>query len=134
MVIIGMLFAAVLFYQTRTRYYTPAFHCTRVFIYTSLTAYGLLPVLHWVYLNGGFNTPLVQIFAPRIAIVYFLGLLAAVFYVSKIPERLLPGRFDYIGASHQCWHIIVVVAFCWWHCSATELFRYQQLHPCQESS
>ena len=31
------------------------------------------------------------------------------FFVSKIPERFAPGRFDYVGQSHQLFHVSAVV-------------------------
>ena len=46
----------------------------------------------------------------------------------------LPGKFDYIGSSHQCWHVIVVIAFLWWHRAGQQLFEYRQLHPCESWS
>lgn len=64
-----MLFGAVLFYQTRPRYYTHKWFRARVLLYTSLTAYGLIPILHWVYLNGGLESPLVQV--SKLAYVCF---------------------------------------------------------------
>ena len=29
---------------------------------------------------------------------------------SRIPERLSPGKFDYLGSSHQIFHVLVVLA------------------------
>ena len=39
--------------------------------------------------------------------LYIFGTLL---YVAHIPERLAPGRFDYIGASHQLFHACVLFA------------------------
>ena len=61
LIIIVVLFGAVLFYQTRPRYYTQRWFRARVFLYTSLTAYGLIPIFHWVHLNGGLQVPLVEV-------------------------------------------------------------------------
>jgi adiponectin receptor len=38
--------------------------------------------------------------------IYGLGL---VFYVTNIPERFWPGRFDIFFSSHQFWHVAVVL-------------------------
>lgn len=46
----------------------------------------------WAYLLGGF--------------VYIGG---AIIYVLRIPERCYPTKFDIIGASHQIFHICVIV-------------------------
>lgn len=31
-----------------------------------------------------------------------------VFYAAKVPERIWPGRFDIVGASHQIFHVMVL--------------------------
>lgn len=38
---------------------------------------------------------------------------ALVFYVTKWPERLAPGRFDVWGHSHQLWHVGIAGAHLW---------------------
>ncbi len=47
--------------------------------------------------------------------MYALCALALVFYVSKLPERALPGLVDIIGHSHQWWHLLIFVALLFWH-------------------
>nr|KAF6486405.1 progestin and adipoQ receptor family member 5 [Rousettus aegyptiacus] len=39
-----------------------------------------------------------------------LTLLASFFYSAHLPERLAPGCFDYIGHSHQLFHVCVILA------------------------
>ncbi|XP_008069448.1 membrane progestin receptor gamma [Carlito syrichta] len=39
-----------------------------------------------------------------------LTLLASFLYSAHLPERLAPGRFDYIGHSHQLFHVCVILA------------------------
>jgi len=41
--------------------------------------------------------------------VFGTYLVGACFYVSHMPERWAPGRFDYIGNSHQIWHLAVTL-------------------------
>ncbi|MEE6528255.1 hypothetical protein FKM82_030354 [Ascaphus truei] len=41
---------------------------------------------------------------------YFWLLVAAFFNVSKIPERIQPGRFDIVGHSHQLFHIFTFLS------------------------
>ena len=38
--------------------------------------------------------------------VYLLGV---IFYVTQIPERWNPGKFDRFGASHQIFHVTVLI-------------------------
>ncbi|KAF2016043.1 IZH family channel protein-like protein [Aaosphaeria arxii CBS 175.79] len=77
----------------------------RVVFYVSLAATGFLPVgqlamtrgIEWAY----------YFYAPvtKSILVYLIG---AIMYASKIPERWFPGRFDYVGCSHNIWHVAVL--------------------------
>ncbi|KAF2196420.1 adiponectin receptor protein 1 [Delitschia confertaspora ATCC 74209] len=77
----------------------------RVLFYASLSTTGFLPIVQlsmtrgisWAYYFYG---PIY-----KSMIVYAAG---AVLYASKIPERWFPGRFDYVGASHNLWHVAVL--------------------------
>lgn len=40
---------------------------------------------------------------------FLTSFLMAFFFVTKLPERLSPGRFDYLGHSHQMFHITAVL-------------------------
>ena len=48
--------------------------------------------LDWMVLMATFNTG------------------GAAFYASRVPERWWPYRFDFIGASHQIFHVAVIFA------------------------
>lgn len=39
-----------------------------------------------------------------------LYVVGACLYMARIPERFSPGTFDYIGASHQIFHILILLA------------------------
>ncbi|XP_012931698.1 membrane progestin receptor gamma isoform X2 [Heterocephalus glaber] len=39
-----------------------------------------------------------------------MTLLASFFYSAHLPERLAPGLFDYVGHSHQLFHVCVILA------------------------
>ncbi|KAG8928688.1 hypothetical protein FRC02_006599 [Tulasnella sp. 418] len=41
------------------------------------------------------------------AALYISG---ALLYAARFPERLFPGKLDYVGASHQIFHVHVVAA------------------------
>ena len=44
-----------------------------------------------------------------ILVPYGLGGLGLFFYISRIPERIVPpGQVDLCGASHQLWHIFIL--------------------------
>lgn len=41
------------------------------------------------------------------ALLYLFG---ALLYATRTPERYFPGRCDFVGQSHQLFHVCVVVA------------------------
>jgi len=77
----------------------------RVAFFVSLAATGALPVIQLVWMRG--PEWAIYFYAPILKSVafYFFG---ACLYAAKIPERWFPGCFDYIGGSHNIWHIAVL--------------------------
>ena len=77
----------------------------RVVFYVSLALTGFLPFAQVAYTRGieyalYFYAPIV-----KSLIVYMTG---ALVYASKTPERFFPGFFDYVGCSHNLWHVAVL--------------------------
>uniref|UniRef100_H3C8C3 Progestin and adipoQ receptor family member IIIa n=1 Tax=Tetraodon nigroviridis TaxID=99883 RepID=H3C8C3_TETNG len=104
----------------------------RSLLFCSVVGYGLLPTAHWVFITGGFSSQLVQAFIPRVLVMYSIAALALIFYVSKVPERYFPGQLNYLGSSHQVWHLLLVLMFYWWHQSAGFIMAYRHSQPCSE--
>lgn len=128
--IVCVLILITLVIQTHQRFLSARWATRRLILFCALVAYGVVPVFHWVYLNGGMQTHIVQTFFPRVVFVYFLGVLALTFYATKCPERCLPGKVDYVGSSHQWWHILVVIAFLWWHQCGVAMMNYRHSNKC----
>lgn len=46
----------------------------------------------------------------------YYGLMAALYiagvliYIARVPERFYPGKFDFVGNSHNIWHCFVLSA------------------------
>ncbi|KAF1914964.1 IZH family channel protein-like protein [Ampelomyces quisqualis] len=77
----------------------------RVLFYCSLALTGFLPFGQLAYSRGiewaqYFYAPI-----TKSLIVYMTG---ACLYASKVPERFCPGWFDYVGCSHNIWHVAVL--------------------------
>ncbi|OJD17056.1 hypothetical protein ACJ73_08829 [Blastomyces percursus] len=91
----------------------------RVAFYVTLAATGFAPIaqlsltrsLGW---SLYFYAPLLKSLA-----VYLLG---AMIYASQIPERWLPGFFDYIGGSHNIWHVAVLGGILFHYTAMQDLF------------
>ena len=66
-----------------------------------------IPVLHMAFFGKyieGYDSGIKLINWYLGGISYVVG---ALFYLLRIPEKIFPGKFDYIGASHQIFHILV---------------------------
>jgi adiponectin receptor len=110
---------------------------------TEYTAFYCEPVSRWVYLSLTFvlgisgsilpwHPTVIQLtlergwpatayfYAPisKSMLVYFSG---AILYAAKVPERWLPGAFDYVGGSHNIWHMAVLGGILF-HYSAMQAF------------
>ncbi|EMP26333.1 Progestin and adipoQ receptor family member 3 [Chelonia mydas] len=85
---------AVFFAQIHPSYLTQQWHRLRSVIFCSVSGYGVIPTIHWVWLNGGVGASIVQEFAPRVIAMYLIAAVAFLFYISKVPERYFPGLAD----------------------------------------
>ncbi|KAL1643465.1 inc metabolism membrane protein [Diplodia intermedia] len=91
----------------------------RVCFYVSLSCTGLIPVFQLIYSRGLFWA--IYFYAPIVKslAVYFTG---AVLYAAKIPERWCPGMFDYVGGSHNIWHVAVLGGILFHYMAMQEFF------------
>jgi adiponectin receptor len=48
-------------------------------------------------------------------------------YISRFPERKFPGIFDYMGSSHNIWHIMVFVGITLHHYASVDTY-YDRLN------
>ena len=118
------------------RLYTEKTDYKRILLFVAMVLFGIIPACHWIVIMGGFSDALVQQFIPQLVIMYLLGATAFFFYITKIPERFLPGYCDYVGHSHQFWHIMVLIAFLWWYSCSLDLIKYRldKSNACANSS
>ena len=86
----------------------------RVLFYITLSATGFAPVLQLNYTRGYEWT--FYFYAPitKSLCVYVLG---ALVYALRIPEKWWPGTFDFVGGSHNIWHVAVLGGI-WFHYAA----------------
>jgi adiponectin receptor len=80
---------------------------------------GCLPAMQLTYSRGWEWT--VFFYSPilKSLTVYFGG---AILYANRIPERWFPGMFDYVGGSHNIWHIAVVAGILFHYVAMQEFF------------
>lgn len=92
----------------------------RVAFYVSLGATGFAPAFQLNLIRG--SAWMWQFYAPltKSLTVYLLG---AFVYASKVPERWCPGAFDYIGGSHNLWHLAVLGGILFHYVAMQEFFK-----------
>ncbi|CAM1298805.1 PAQR3 (predicted) [Pycnogonum litorale] len=129
--IIVVLFVIVLYFVWHPNFDSPDISRLRLIIFFLWSLSGLIPTFHWIILKNGFASDEVKHLLPNVFVMYILSGAAFFFYSTKIPERLYPGKFDFIGSSHQIWHILIVAALCWWHHTGLKFMAYRTAHQCR---
>lgn len=90
-------------------YNTPQYRWARTSVFLALGFTGLVPVTHAILLHG-ISTLRYQMGVNWLLLSGALYTFGAVLYAARVPERFFPGRLDYFGASHQLFHINVLLA------------------------
>ncbi|XP_047227629.1 progestin and adipoQ receptor family member 3-like isoform X3 [Girardinichthys multiradiatus] len=124
------LILAIFCAQVHPRYLSNDWKVVRMTIFCCVAGIGVIPACHWIWLSEGFASEIVQLFLPRVIVMYLIAGSAFLFYATKIPERYFPGQVNYVGASHQLWHVLVVLMFYWWHQTAMHIMDFRHSRPC----
>lgn len=124
--VIVMILISV-FVITHPRYLTESWKHKRIAHLSSLVLFGIVPAAHWVITTEKSE---VAIFFPYIRNLYLILGLALLVYISRFPERLLPGKFNLIGSSHNIWHILTAYSFIFWRSAALTLMAYRYKQGC----
>ena len=84
-----------------------------------------IPVLHMAFFGKyieGYDSGIKLINWYLGGISYVVG---ALFYILRFPEKLFPGKFDYIGASHQIFHILVFFGALFHFLGSIDAYNYR---------
>jgi len=127
-------FLLALAVQSSPKSISEKFQELRMFFFVSWGCFGFIPTTHWVWQNGGFTAPYVLDFVTQIAGIYMIIAAALVVYVTKVPEKWFPGCVDYIGSSHQLWHVLVFFALWYWRGTSEYFANYRFNHGCFEQA
>lgn len=130
---VGSIFLLASAVQMWPKFAAEEFALLRISLFTIWAIYGLVPTIHWIYLQGGF-VGIVPVLLPRIFIMYGICGIAFFFYLTKLPERAVPGLVDIIGHSHQWWHTFVFLALLFWHNTGVEFAIFLIKNGCNEVS
>jgi adiponectin receptor len=98
----------------------PSAQWIRVGLFVLLGASGLIPAIDMaVNLSLSYA---VENYKGVVSGVVLPVLSGAIVYGSKFPERWWPGRFDFIGSSHNLWHLAVLASMWGGFTAMKELF------------
>lgn len=92
----------------------------RVACFLGIGFTSVVPVFQLLYSRGATWT--VQWYRPM-GHVWPHVFIGAVIYSTKIPERFWPGKLDYIGSSHNIWHVAALIAILRGHWAMQEMYR-----------
>ncbi|KAG6523052.1 heptahelical transmembrane protein ADIPOR1-like [Zingiber officinale] len=85
---------------------TGEFRAYRALLFSGMGFFGFVPAVHAAVVNWGEPRRNVTLaYEAAMAASYLTG---TIFYVTRVPERWKPGRFDIAGHSHQIFHLFVI--------------------------
>lgn len=106
---ITILGAISVYLVAQERYTTPAYRTLRTNIFLALGLSAILPTAHLMTMYG-VATVSHTMGMYHIMLSGLLYVVGALIYLARFPERVAPGKFDYIGASHQIFHVAILLA------------------------
>lgn len=108
---------------------TGKFRSFRALLFVSMGLFGIVPAIHSAVVNwGNPRRNITLAYEAAMALFYLTG---TGFYVSRVPERWLPGRFDLAGHSHQLFHVLVVFGALAHYCATLVLLEWRQNFGCE---
>ena len=87
-----------------------------------------VPILHMAFFGDyieGYGDDIILLNWYLGGISYIIG---AIFYILRFPEKQFPGRFDYFGASHQIFHVLVFFGALFHFMGSLEAYNYRFRH------
>ena len=84
-----------------------------------------VPILHMAFFGDyieGYGDDIILINWYLGGISYIIG---ALFYIFRFPEKKFPGKFDYFGASHQIFHVLVFFGALFHFMGSLEAYNYR---------
>lgn len=125
--LLGLLILGSAILICRPKYLSESWRHLRLLHLSSLVAFGIIPAVHWAIIS---DLKEVKLFFTNIVNLYIILGIAFLIFVTKVPERIFPGKFDAVGSSHNVWHILTAYAFVFWRHAALELMAFRHKNTC----
>ncbi|XP_019183805.1 PREDICTED: heptahelical transmembrane protein 1-like isoform X2 [Ipomoea nil] len=113
---------------------TPAFstgkyRSFRACLFMAMGFSGLIPALHALVINWDDPQRNVTLaYEGAMGLFYITG---TMFYITRVPERWMPGFFDLAGHSHQIFHVFVILGALAHYGAAQIFLEYRDRLGCQ---
>eukprot|EP01080_Neovahlkampfia_damariscottae_P011826 gene11826-5157_t len=88
---------------------TEAYRGFRLTIFSAFALFGVVPIVH-MYTIYGLSNGWLNAKMTRVLYMYLIYACGALFYLVRIPERLVKFKFDHWFHSHHFWHLFVFLA------------------------
>ncbi|XAR48431.1 hypothetical protein NMG60_11031253 [Bertholletia excelsa] len=106
----------------------PYFRRFRASLFFAMGISGVAPVIHKLALYG--DRPEATESTVYEVLMGFFYTLGAIIYVTRVPERWRPGKFDIVFSSHQLFHVLVVAgAYTHYHAGLVYL-KWRDMDRC----
>ncbi|KAF9937582.1 hypothetical protein BGZ67_001093 [Mortierella alpina] len=93
---------------TQPHFRTPKYRWIRSVLFLALGLSGIFPVVHGLFLYG-FHLAVKAIAFDHLICMGASYVIGALLYAGRVPERFFPGKLDHFGASHQIFHVCVLI-------------------------
>ena len=127
---ISIFAITVFFFTLSPDFHVPKRRRLRGTLFLTLGISTAIPILHLAffgkYVNGFEKSPHL-IFWYLGGISYVTG---ALIYIQRIPEKRRPGKHDIFGASHQIFHLLVVVGVVLHYLGSVDSYYYRAENAC----
>ena len=123
--IISILGIGTFFYSLTDDFNKPKRRTLRGILFLIFGLFTGIPILHIAFFGHkirGYGTGLKLINWYLGGISYVIG---ALLYILRLPEKKFPGKFDYIGASHQLFHIFVFFGALFHFLGSIDAYNYR---------
>lgn len=111
---------------------SPSMRWFRGVLFLCLALLGIIPIVHLFFLYFIYSPQAYSFISaiPYLGLMAFSYIFGVCIYISRVPERFYPGKFDFIGHSHNIWHIFVLVAAMFHYFVCLEVYHVRQQLKC----
>ncbi len=108
-----------------SKFSTPQYRPLRATVFLLFGLYGFIPSFH-ILQKVGLAKATTAFAGWELLLMGCLYICGTCFYVTRIPERFFPGKFDIWVSSHQVFHVFVILAALVHYDTLLSMVKYRQ--------